>query len=184
MRKNLIKVLKHILVFIIFSFIGWFWETLLVLFLYNSISNIGFLHLPICPIYGITILLCYLLLGTPKNYKFPLNLLSNEKLKTILYFLILFIVPTIIEVIVGNYFYNKYGIILWSYEGLPLTIGKYINVFVSLFWAICIFLIMRYLIKPIYNFLDNVNTFNIVGLSLIFFLLTTIDFIISITNKY
>ena len=105
-------------------------------------------------------------------------------LKTILYFLILFIVPTIIEVIVGNYFYNKYCIILWSYEGLPLTIGKYINVFVSLFWAICIFLIMRYLIKPIYNFLDNVNTFNIIGLSLIFFLLTTIDFIISITNKY
>ncbi|MGM9858648.1 MAG: hypothetical protein ACI311_05325 [Bacilli bacterium] len=180
MINNLIKASKHILVFILFSFIGWFWETILVLILYNSISNIGFLHLPICPIYGTTILLCYLLLGTPNNFKLPLKRLSNKKLKTILYLLILFIVPTIIEVIVGNYFYNKYGIVLWSYEGLPLTIGKYINLFVSLFWAVCIFLIMRYLIEPIYRFLNNVSTFNILGLSLTFILLTAIDFIICI----
>lgn len=50
------------LIFIIYSFIGWLWETLLIAVRDRKFVNRGFLFGPICPIYGCGAILCSIVL--------------------------------------------------------------------------------------------------------------------------
>lgn len=56
------KIFEFILIFFIYSSIGWIWESFLCSFLeYEKALNRGFLIGPYCPIYGVGAVLCYLL---------------------------------------------------------------------------------------------------------------------------
>lgn len=67
---------KYFIIFLLISFIGWVWETIYVSILAGHLVDRGFLFLPICPIYGLTILCVYGLIGTPRK---PMGLLKHIK---------------------------------------------------------------------------------------------------------
>ncbi len=63
-------VLAHLfLAFMLYSFLGWLWETLLFVFRDRRFVNRGFLYGPFCPIYGSGALICCLILyGRVENF--------------------------------------------------------------------------------------------------------------------
>ena len=72
--------------FIIYSFIGWVYETVLCSICQKTFVNRGFLNGPLCPIYGSGALIVILLLGDLQNQIVPL-FLSGFVLTTVLEYL-------------------------------------------------------------------------------------------------
>ena len=54
------------IIFAAVSFLGWCFEKVGRLIVYGGIGDRGFLSLPVCPIYGYTVLLVFFLAGTPR----------------------------------------------------------------------------------------------------------------------
>ena len=55
-------VFKYFLLFIIYSFMGWLMEVIVVSITNHKLSNRGFLIGPVCPIYGVSVVVMTLLL--------------------------------------------------------------------------------------------------------------------------
>lgn len=64
---NVIEFNRYYLYFMLYSFAGWLWEKIFMLIIYHTFEERGFLHIPICSIYGFGILLV-LFLFYEKNY--------------------------------------------------------------------------------------------------------------------
>lgn len=62
------KFSRVYLYFMIYSFAGWLWEKIFMLIIDGTLQERGFLHIPVCTIYGFVIFLI-LFLFYKKNYK-------------------------------------------------------------------------------------------------------------------
>ena len=56
-------IAKYFIEFIVFSFAGWIWECFYCCIAEKHWSNRGFLYGPICPIYGVGVILCSIIFG-------------------------------------------------------------------------------------------------------------------------
>jgi hypothetical protein len=75
------KFLNLFLSFFLFSLLGWIYETLLFYVLYGNYYDRGYLNLPICPIYGTTITIMFILaVGGLLNTNFDQILVLNNPL--------------------------------------------------------------------------------------------------------
>lgn len=129
-------------IFLIFSILGYSYETILRILL-NSTQNYLLIG-PWMPIYGFGILISELL------NKF-LNKFQLKRWKKIIFFFLLnLIILTIIEEIGGLLVEKIFHTSFWNYEYLPLHIGPYINVFVSILWSFSA-TIIEYIFLPIIN---------------------------------
>lgn len=136
---------KCILLFaIIVAFVGWLYETILMFVITGELQDRGFITLPFCPIYAITILLVYYLIGTPYGADNALIRHSHSGAGMVKYFLMCAVIPTICEFIGGNVMELLTGEVLWDYSTGDYSIGRYISVDVSLFWGILIFCVMSF----------------------------------------
>lgn len=61
------KLSAAILEFVLYSFIGWTYETVITSISWGRFADRGWLHLPICPIYGFCAFFLLLLLGRLKG---------------------------------------------------------------------------------------------------------------------
>lgn len=143
MKDKLTVLSKYYLIFLVISFIGWLFETIQVSILADQLVDRGFLSLPICPIYGLTIMGIYFLAGTPHEPQGILRNVNNLIYRYLSYFLISFALPTIAEFFVGMFFDKAFNIMLWDYSHLPLNIGGYVCLWISLAWGFAITLLMR-----------------------------------------
>lgn len=139
------EIAKYFLLNLFLSFIGWGYETLLMLFMTGEYQNRGFLSLPLCPIYGSTLMTIYFLFGTPDEGRGLLKKVENPLIRSLLYLLGAFLAPTVAELIVGAYFDRFHGVWLWSYNGLPLNFRGYISLPISVLWMVMIFLFMKFI---------------------------------------
>ena len=144
-ESRLEKISKYFLINLLLSFIGWGYETLLMLILAGELQNRGFLSLPLCPIYGCTLMAVYFLLGTPDEGRGLLKRVYDPIKRRLLYLLGAFTAPTVAELIVGAYFDKFHGVWLWSYHGLPLNFRGYVSLPISVLWAVMIFLFMKFI---------------------------------------
>lgn len=140
---------RYILLFSLLSFIGWAFEVGVMFAQTGKFYNQGFNTLPVCPIYGASLMVCYFLLGTPNVGKGLLQAVKNKKKRYILYLVFAFCIPTVAELIVGFVFERGFSVVLWSYDNLPLNFHGYISVPVSLAWAGLIFFFMKYAFPPL-----------------------------------
>lgn len=67
MSKKCDKLSASVLEFTAYSFIGWAYETILTSAVWGRFAERGWLHLPICPIYGFCALALLLILRRIKN---------------------------------------------------------------------------------------------------------------------
>lgn len=137
--------LAIVLLFFVFSFFGWCMEKLTFLVAYGENADRGFLHLPFCTIYGGALALIRLLLGVPlsKERAYPWNMLS-----LIGYAVGAALAATAAELTVGAFFYETYGLRLWTYRGYPHEFRGYICLPMSVAWGGLITVAMAVLWKP------------------------------------
>ena len=143
------KLSKYFLLYALISFLGWIWETLYMYFLTGSIHDRGFLTLPMCPIYGSVLMLCYLLLGCMGEERGILRHVSSPVARALIYLCLSFILPTLAEIAVGAFFLNVFDIRLWDYSHMDHNTNGYVALEISLLWSISIFVFMNKIFLPL-----------------------------------
>lgn len=130
-------IFQFVLLFFLYAFCGWCAEVVFAAANYGKFVNRGFLLGPVCPIYGIGVLLVHLLLGAFEN-SLPLLFLLSALL------------TTSIEFICGFLSEKLLGMRLWDYSKQPFNIGGYICLKFSLLWGLaCVFILK--LIHPMFE---------------------------------
>ena len=109
--------------FLIYSFIGWLLESAYKSVLQKKIINSGFLHGPICPIYGYGAMIMYLSLKDVTDNIFVL-------------FLFGLIVLSVFEYIVGLFLEIAFKTKYWDYSDKKFNIQGRVCLLNSMYWGI------------------------------------------------
>ncbi len=139
---------RYFLLWVLFSFLGWAFETVVMLIEGYGFVNRGFLSFPVCPIYGTAIVFAYLLFGTLAEPKGVMKLFSSSALRYALYVLVVFLLPTVVEGLTGWAFDRWLGVSLWNYSHYPYNVGGYVCLPISIGWGIGLFLCLQILFPP------------------------------------
>ncbi len=168
MQSKKFWLVRFYIIFLIISFFGWTFETVQVSILADKLVDRGYLTLPICPIYGLTIVFIYFIAGMPHKTRGLLKKVEKPIYCYLLYFLISFLVPTVFEFVVGIFFHKVFGVMLWDYSHLPLNIGGYVCLGVSFCWAVAITFLMRITFPVILRFVLNIpgSVANVLAISI------------------
>jgi len=128
--------LQWILIFLIYSLIGWCFESTYVTIKTIKISNRGFLYGPCLPIYGfgaISILFATLPFRTNVFLIFLLGMLSS----------------TLLEYLTGMIMEAIFQVKYWDYSYKKLQIHGYICLSSSIAWGVMSVLLVKFLHSPI-----------------------------------
>ena len=120
--ENYIEIIKIILYFIIYSFLGWVLESVYKSIGQRKLVNSGFLHGPFCPIYGFGAVIMFLFLN-----KFTNNI--------VLLFIMGFFILSIWEYIVGFILEKTFNTKYWDYSNNKFNIQGRVCLKNSLFWG-------------------------------------------------
>lgn len=127
-------------IFLLFSILGYSYE--LIIRITRNLSTSNLLMGPWMPIYGLGILLIFCIDKFLNKWK-----LKGKK-KVILCFILSVLLLTLLEemggILVEKLFHTSY----WNYESIPLHIGPYINIIVSIVWGLFAIFI-QYIILPL-----------------------------------
>lgn len=157
--------------FFIYSILGFLLEGTFTLITSNHFSS-GILYGPWTPVYGFGAILTIII--SKKIFK---TMHQSRLIETIVTFLVLTIVLTLIEWLGGIIIENLFQETLWNYKNFKFNIGKYISLEMAIIWGlISIFII--YFIKPIIDKIENkIPKFITISITIIFLIdviLTTI----------
>ncbi len=126
------EICIDLLLFFLYSFLGWCGEVAFAAIKNGRFVNRGFLIGPVCPIYGCGVLLVYFLLRP---------LLDN----TLVLFLGSTVLTSALEFLVGLLAERIFHQRLWDYSRMPLNLKGYICLPFSLVWGVACVLIFRFL---------------------------------------
>lgn len=164
-EQTILLVARLFFVLLIFSFAGWIWEIIHVSMLAGELVDRGFLFGPICPIYGLTMVIAYLLIGMPRK---PMGILKATKGKWYqypLYGIAAIALPTLVELIVGCGCEWLFGIRLWDYshyvismdgQTVPLHFRGYIAIPISLIWLVLLFVVMGFFFPALLKLMEKI----------------------------
>ena len=147
---------RYFILTALLSFVGWAWEVLVMRVQTGKFYNQGFMTLPFCPIYGCSLLVAYLVLGTPDHGRGILKGVKTKSTRYALYFAFAFIIPTIAELLVGAVLDRGLHLTLWSYSSLPMNYKGYVCLPISLVWSGLIFLFMKFVFPYLYRFIRRI----------------------------
>lgn len=178
------------LLFYLLSFFGWCGETILFLNMWGRILDRGFLTLPLCTIYGSTVILTYALFGTPQDgrlrslFQRTADLPAERRvclniLLYLLYFLLVMIPPTALELFVGVVFSRGLNNPLWDYGYHTFQLCGSICVSQTLLWGLLLTVGMSLLWKPLYTLADRVPARVKQKIVWILTVLVVLDFIVN-----
>lgn len=174
MKQNkFTKFKQFFLLVLLLSFFGFIYETILSIIISN-IQDRGFLILPFCMIYGISIIFIYLTIGIPQNIKiFKFKIKVNIFIKWLLYIIIFSLICTISELIGGFIFDKLFNVKLWDYSQMLYNYKGYIALLPSVVWGIAGSIFMGFVFIPIKKLVDNLSfkVLNIVFYTLLLLLL-------------
>ncbi len=153
------------LIALFISFCGWCFEVVGRFIVYRQLSDRGFLSLPLCPIYGISVVLIFLLVGVPSE---PSGLIGravarserlgcvvqNRYARLSLYFVFVTLASTAFELVTGLCA-KALGAPLWNYSERAFNLFGVVCLGYSLLWGALITLFMLFLWKPIYRFFSR-----------------------------
>ena len=128
---------------LIYSFLGWIYESTFVSIKSKTVINRGFLNGPLIPIYGFGATLVYLLLAPFKS-------------RYLLIFVLSIVIATVLEFLTSYLLEKIFHAIWWDYSKFKYNIQGRVCVAVSLFWG-GLSLIMLYGMQPIItNIIDGI----------------------------
>ena len=118
---------RYFLLFIFVSFLGWLGETIGCSIDIGAYCDRGFANMPLCTIYGFTVLILYALLGTPEKGGMILKTVRRRFFRIPLYFVLGMVITTALEFAVGWFFADVLGQAL----GLFLLPGSFSRAYLS-----------------------------------------------------
>jgi len=164
---------QALILFFIYSFLGWIIEIIYCSTISKKIINRGFLKGPYCPIYGFSALSIITILSL------FINKLNTEGLFFyVLVFLISVVISSIIELITGILIEKIFKMRLWNYSNRSFNIQGHICLEFSIYWGFLAFLLVI-VINPVFNkFVLYLVTTNYKYIFLIFLALIISDLIV------
>lgn len=147
--------------FFLFSIFGFFLETLMFSIL-GMHNQSGFLHLFWTPFYGTGVIITILL------NKFIKNKNMNKLWQTLTLIFSLFFILSLLELIGGIFLEKLFGYSLWSYNNIPLHVGKYISVPTSIGWVCFSFFYLLFIKKYTDKLVSRIPKFVSISLLIIF----------------
>ena len=121
-----------ILLFFIYSVIGWLWESVYCSINAGRFVYRGFLKGPYCPVYGFGVLLVLYIVEPLHETTLDLFIFSTIAVTALEYFTAL-----LLE--------RVFKVSLWNYDNMPLNIQGRVAVPVSVFWGFCCVIIVNYI---------------------------------------
>lgn len=157
------------LIFFIYSFLGWFWETFPCSAIeLDKIHNRGFLLGPICPIYGLGASLSF---GVLKNFESSLEIFIYSAFLSCL-------IEYIIGYLLEKFFHKRW----WDYSNYPFQIKRRVCLYGLLIFGLANILIVKKL-TPILLFSLSLSSERILDLLVISFgSLFAIDLILTLNH--
>lgn len=157
------------LIFFIYSFLGWFWETFPCSAIeLDKIHNRGFLLGPICPIYGLGASLSF---GVLKNFESSLEIFIYSAFLSCL-------IEYIIGYLLEKFFHKRW----WDYSNYPFQIKRRVCLYGLLIFGLANILIVKKL-TPILLFSLSLSSDRILDLLVVFFgILFAIDLILTLNH--
>ena len=165
----------------VISFLGFCLENIWMCFKYGYIDNRN-MSLPFLLGYSYAVLGIYFVLGTPENPSALLSFLTpwNEYAG---YYLIVFLIVSFGEIILGKTVELICGIYYWDYTNIPLHITRYTSVFTSMGFAVIITQFMAVFFTPMMDMISELPPYmDYVGRSI--YALMVIDFFMSFYKMY
>ena len=159
---------RYVVVFVIFSFFGWVWESVYCTACQRKWANRGFLYGPVCPIYGsgcIVGLAAYDLCSAG-----VLPALSWWQI-----FLLGFAVSMILEYPTSYVLEKLFHARWWDYSGVPLNIGGRTSVPTSAAFGAASIAVVKYAVPAVSSFIGALPECAVTSLALLFTALLSAD---------
>ena len=153
-------------IIVICSFIGFVIENAWIGIRYGYFDNRN-MYLPFLLGYGIAVVLFYLILGLPERYP------------DVKYFISIFVMVSIGEIVLGYVVEKVCGIYYWDYSGLPFHITRYTSLFTSMGFATMITTFMRCVFPRIIDVISNVDNTIIRYAGITMLVLLVVDYLAS-----
>ncbi len=162
--NNIFEILTY---FLIYSFLGWVMESIVRTICEKKLINTGFLHGPVCPIYGIGAIIM-------------LTFLENFQNKPILLFFIAIIILTFWEYIVGVMLEKIFKTKYWDYSYQKFNFQGRICLVNSICWGVLGVIFVKYIHPLISNLVLKIDIFVIYYVVTTLLIIMLIDVILSI----
>ncbi len=167
-RMRSLDVTTLFIWFVLYSCIGWLYETIYCYVTSGNLTNRGFLYGPLCPIYGVSILLMVTFFTNRWN-----NLLTL--------FLSCSLIATVVEFISSYWMEKIFDRRWWNYADMPLNLNGRICLGASILFGLSGVLFVRFIHPAISRFLSyNVSDETIHKISRYILVLLLFDIAISL----
>lgn len=160
---------EWIMLFFIYSFLGWVWESIYMSILEKKPLNRGFLYGPWIPIYGF---------GATTVMYATMPFYEHIWLVAV----VGMIVGDVMEEIAGRIMEKIFDVRYWSYEGYPGNIDGFICVPATLLWGVFSVLSLYQLNRPFDYLLRISDRHILLNISIIGVVLFTVDVALSVRN--
>ena len=157
----------HVLLFLVYSFIGWLIEVIFHFIKKKKFVNRGFLKGPVCPIYGTGAMLVILTVEPLRD-----NLL--------LFTIGAFLVPTLLELFVGISLHTIFKTRWWNYSNRKYHYKGYVSLLFSSLWGAFVFVFIWFFHPGIRNLLMGYPESDVSMATVIAFSLFAIDVVFTI----
>lgn len=168
---------KFIILFTIYSFLGFIWESIYCTIKTSEWQERGFLYGPMCPIYGCGACGMTLILRHFNNYLKPG---TNYYLLEL--FLIAFFGSMILEYTTSFILEKLFHATWWDYSDIPLNINGRISLPTTTAFGVAGVIIPIYVIPKVEMIVDKIPQNFIDGISFILTVIITIDFTLTISS--
>ena len=162
-------IFKLIMYFIIYSFFGWVLESVFKTYLQKKLVNSGFLHGPVCTIYGVGALIMLLFLD-----KFRGNIIAI--------FIIGFVVLSVWEYIVGVLLEKIFKTKYWDYSDNKFNFQGRVCLMNSIFWGILAVIFIQFVHPFISMQVDKIPNTALIVVTSTIMLGMLVDFIVTIVR--
>lgn len=137
---------QWVLLFFLYCFLGWVWESCYVSVCHRQWVNRGFLHGPLLPIYGSgAILILFVTLPAEENLW--------------LVWLLGMIAATALEYVTGDVMERLFKVRYWDYSKKRFNLNGHICLSSSIAWGFFSILLVRFLHPPVGRLLTSVPAF-------------------------
>lgn len=162
----------YINLFFIYSILGFIFENTLVRLMSSNYES-GILFGPWTPVYGLGVLVIVLI------YKWLLNHINKEWLRSILLFLLSALLLSSLEWIGGEMIENIFNKVFWNYEHFKYNIGKYVSLETAAIWGVVALFIVYLIKKPLDKLIARIPKW----LSVVLIILFVVDWVLTLIIK-
>lgn len=170
---------NQILIFIMFSVIGYFYEEILLIIYRKPMENRGLLHGPYLPIYGFGGIISIFSIGKIIPFDVVVN---NKNVKALLIFLLIIFISTIVELIGGFIMHKFFKLRLWDYSKRKINFKGYITPDASIRFGLGGIFIYYYMIPLLEKIINRFGTNTIKIGAIIGILIIICDFFYTIKS--